>query len=299
MVIREDGVFGFRNAEVQLALASSRSKLSLGGSALVKGEPLLRGSRELLDVALHLLLVLTRARLRRAGGFEGSGETNLSDLKHGESRVRRRERFFESALGTGLEAFHERLRILRLHSVGLRLGLGASGALREGAALLRPRRLGPHVFPVQRGPRRAHVGEGLLVLCDVHRELLELFLLGGEVGDDAGERAVRGGALFPRALSLGVRRGGDGGVSAGVLAGRLARRRLDVEGHGRHGRRGGIERSLERADPREERVAFAPQPLHGSHGVSVHGGGHDGFGGDGGLDVHRRRRRDRSVRSGS
>ena len=213
--------------------------------------------------------------------------------------MRRRQRLLEPALRAGLEPLDERLRVFRLDGVRLRLRLGATRALRELPPLLRPSRLGSHVFAVERRAGGSHIRKRLLVLGDVDRHLLELLLLGCEVRDDARERAIGGCALLPRALRLGVGGGGDGGVivrarGLHLLAG-SGSRRLDVEGHrGRVEARRSVEGSLQRADSREERVAFPAQPLHRSHGVAVHGGRHDGLRrrGDGG------RRGDRAVRRG-
>ena len=196
------GVFGAGHAQVQLALAPRRAKLRLGGASFVKRQAFLRRAGHLLHVQLEFILLLSRLRLLGDGGLERLRQAHLANLQHGQPRVRRGQRLLQAALRAGFESLHERLRVVRLYAVRLRLRLGAARALLQRRALRHPTSLGAHVFAIQRRSRRPHLRHRLFVLGHVRHELFELILLGVEVLDERREGAIRRRAFFPGAPRL-------------------------------------------------------------------------------------------------
>ena len=115
--------------------------------------------------------------------------------------MRRGQRLLQAALRAGFESLHERLRVVRLYAVRLRLRLGAARLVffLQRRALRRPTSLGAHVFAIQRRSRRPHLRHRLFVLGHVRHELFELILLGVEVLDERREGAIAARAVLPSA----------------------------------------------------------------------------------------------------
>ena len=131
--LRQRGVFGAGHAQVQLALAPRRAKLRLGGTSFVKRQAFLRRAGHLPHVQLECILLLSRSRLLGDGGLQRLPQAHLANLQHGQPRVRRGQRLLQAALRAGFESLHERLRVVRLYAVRLRLRLGAARAPRSAA----------------------------------------------------------------------------------------------------------------------------------------------------------------------